>query len=186
MTVAGRSVLNLASFNFLGLNNDPAAISLATSTLRRYGVGSCGPPGFYGTLDVHTDLEHAVSEFLGTEESILYSFGFAAVASAIPAYAKKGDVIVADEAVSFALQRGIDVSRANAHFFKHNDMADLERVLEGIDKEHKKVRGGRIWGGLWHCLGWIMMFTVWHCVGKWRCLRCCLKQIMVVLMHLLG
>ena len=59
------------------------------------GVGSCGPPGFYGTIDVHIQLEKELSEFLGVEGAIIYSQGFSCISSAIPAFAKRGDIIVA-------------------------------------------------------------------------------------------
>uniref|UniRef100_A0A914RL57 Serine palmitoyltransferase 1 n=1 Tax=Parascaris equorum TaxID=6256 RepID=A0A914RL57_PAREQ len=67
--------------------------TVAKQTILKYGIGSCGPRGFYGTVDVHLDLEKQLAEFLGCEEAVLYSYAFAAVASAIPAYAKLGDVV---------------------------------------------------------------------------------------------
>jgi hypothetical protein len=70
---------------------------IAKKTIYKYGVGSCGPRGFYGTVDVHLDLEKQLAEFMGCEEAVLYSYGFATIASAIPAYAKRGDVIFADK-----------------------------------------------------------------------------------------
>lgn len=70
---------------------------MAKQTILKYGVGSCGPRGFYGTVDVHLDLEKQLAEFLGCEEAVLYSYAFATVASAIPAYAKLGDVIFVDK-----------------------------------------------------------------------------------------
>lgn len=88
------------------------------------------------------ELEKKIANFFGTEEAILYSFGFSTLASAIPAYAKKGDIIVADECVNFALQRGLAVSRATVHYFRHNDMVDLERILVKVDADHKKVPTG--------------------------------------------
>ena len=60
------------------------------------------------------------------EEAILYSYGFATVASAIPAYAKRGDVILADEGVSYAIQKGIQASRSKVVWFKHNDIVHLK------------------------------------------------------------
>ena len=69
-------------------------------------VGSCGPRGFFGTFDAHLDLENKLASFLGVEETILYSYGFSTIASAIPAYAKTGDVIFVDEKASFAIQQG--------------------------------------------------------------------------------
>ena len=65
----------------------------AANAIARYGVGSCGPRGFYGTVDVHLDLEQALATFLRVEEAIIYSYGFSTVASAIPAYSKRGDII---------------------------------------------------------------------------------------------
>ena len=56
-------------------------------------MGACGPRGFYGTVDVHLELEEKLQNFLQVEEAIVYSYGFATVASAIPAYAKRGDII---------------------------------------------------------------------------------------------
>jgi serine palmitoyltransferase len=65
----------------------------SATAISKYGVGSCGPRGFYGTVDVHLDLESALAKFLGVEEVIMYSYGFSTVASAIPAYSKRGDII---------------------------------------------------------------------------------------------
>ncbi len=70
---------------------------MAKKTIYKYGVGSCGPRGFYGTVDVHLELEKELAVFMGCEEAVLYSYGFATIASAIPAYAKRGDVIFVDK-----------------------------------------------------------------------------------------
>lgn len=61
--------------------------------ISKYGVGSCGPRGFYGTVDVHLELEEQLAKFLKMEEVIIYSYGFSTVASAIPAYSKRDDLI---------------------------------------------------------------------------------------------
>jgi serine palmitoyltransferase len=74
---------------------------VAKATIFKYGVGSCGPRGFYGTVDVHLDLERDLAEFLNCEEAVLYSFGFPTIASAIPAYAKRGDIIFVDKGKEF-------------------------------------------------------------------------------------
>lgn len=64
------------------------------------------------------------------EETVLYSYGFSAIASAIPAYSKAGDIIFVDEAVHFAIQKGLTASRSKIKVFKHNDIADLKRILD--------------------------------------------------------
>lgn len=102
--------LNAASFNFLNLVGRPEIEEEARKTICIYGVGSCGPRGFYGTAEIHLELERRLAKFFDLEESALYSFGFATISSAIPSYSKRGDVIFADEGVCFAIQQGILVS----------------------------------------------------------------------------
>lgn len=136
----GKQVLNLASFNFTGLAGNETIKQRAIETLRKYGVGSCGPPGFYGTADVHLDLEHEIADFLGAESSILYSQGFSTISSVISAFAKRGDVVVADRGVNFAIQKGLQISRSTIRWFDHNDLKSLEDVLESVDKERRKRR----------------------------------------------
>ncbi|KAH7926924.1 PLP-dependent transferase [Leucogyrophana mollusca] len=134
----GKTVTNLASFNFAGLAGNEHIKERAVDTLRKYGLGSCGPPGFYGTIDVHLDLERDIAEFLGTEASILYSQGFSTISSVIPAFCKRGDIIVADRSVNFAIQKGIQISRSTVRWFDHNDLKSLEDALQSVDKERKK------------------------------------------------
>ncbi|XP_005186549.2 serine palmitoyltransferase 1 [Musca domestica] len=143
IVVDGYDCLNLASHNYLGLLEDNQILEDACKSLRKYGVGSCGPRGFYGTMDVHLDLEERLAKFMEMEEALVYSYGFSTIASAIPAYSKRGDVIFVDEAVNFAIQKGLDASRSTIYFFKHNDMNDLERLLKEQavrdDKNPKKA-----------------------------------------------
>ncbi|KZT54486.1 serine palmitoyltransferase [Calocera cornea HHB12733] len=136
----GKTVLNLASYNFAGLANNEHIKEQAIGALRKYGVGSCGPPGFYGTIDVHMQLEQDLANFLGTESAIIYSQAFSTASSVIPAFCKRGDIIVADRGVSFAIQKGIQISRSTVRWFDHNDLDSLEEVLVSVDKEMKKKR----------------------------------------------
>ncbi|KAI1730025.1 aminotransferase class I and II domain-containing protein [Ditylenchus destructor] len=112
---------------------------VAKKTIFKYGVGSCGPRGFYGTVDVHLDLEKDLAQYMGCEEAVLYSYGFATISSAIPAYAKRGDIIYADKGVNFAVQKGLQASRSRIEWFEHNDMDDLERLLEEQAEQDKKA-----------------------------------------------
>ncbi|KAL7736374.1 hypothetical protein ACLKA6_014841 [Drosophila palustris] len=138
IVVDGVDCLNLGSHNYLGFLEDNDILEEACKSLRKYGVGSCGPRGFYGTMDVHLDLEDRLAKFMGLQEAIVYSYGFSTVASAIPAYAKRGDLIFVDEAVNFAIQKGLDASRSTIVFFKHNDAKDLERLLQEQEKRDQK------------------------------------------------
>lgn len=139
MTINGKSVVNMASLNFLGLLGDKSIEAAAQKALSKYGVGSCGPRGFYGTMDVHLELEERLAKFMNCEEAILYSYGFATIASAIPAYSKRGDVIFVDDGVCFAIQKGLVASRSHIRYFKHNDMEDLERLCLEQLKEDKRL-----------------------------------------------
>lgn len=130
--------LDVASFNFLGIIGDKRVEEASLTALNKYGVGSCGPRGFYGTIDAHLELEKRIAEFMKVEEAIIYSYGFSTVASAIAAYAKKGDILYVDEAVNFAIQQGIRASRSKVKWFKHNDMEDLERLLKDQAVEDRK------------------------------------------------
>ncbi|CAH4032980.1 serine palmitoyltransferase 1 [Pieris brassicae] len=130
------NVLNVGATSFLCLDKEQSIMDSAINSLHKYGVGSCGPRGFYGTIDVHLDLEERLAKFLQVEETCVYSYGFSTIASAIPAYAKKGDIIFADEKVWFAIQQGFEAARSTVKYFKHNNMDDLERLLqEAADKK---------------------------------------------------
>lgn len=90
---------------------------------------------------MHLHLERDIAEFLGTEASILYSQGFSTISSVIPAFCKRGDVIVADRAVNLAIQKGIQISRSTIRWYDHNDLKGLEDVLLSIEKDRQKRKG---------------------------------------------
>ncbi|KAF4556256.1 Aminotransferase class I and II-like protein 6 [Elsinoe fawcettii] len=136
----GRTVTNLATYNHYNFINNEVLKERAIKTLRTYGVGPCGPPGFYGTQDVHSQLEADVAAHLGTSASIVYAQSFSTISSVIPAFAKRGDIIVADKAVNYAVRKGLQISRSTIRWYEHNDMADLERVLSTLVKEHARSK----------------------------------------------
>lgn len=127
-----RTVLNFATCDFLGMassslttDDDGPGVAVKNASreaLGHYGCGSCGPRGFYGTIDVHLALEEKISRFTQTEGAIMYSDGASTVSSTIAAFAKRGDLLVVDEGVYEPLLTGISLSRANVEWFRHNDM----------------------------------------------------------------
>lgn len=127
-----RMIINLSSYNFLNFISSDLLQKKAVETLRKYGVGPCGPPGFYGTQDIQMILEQMLSNFLGTESAILYSQAYSTISSVIPAFSKRGDILVVDRGVNFAIQKGIQISRSTIRWFDHNDISSLENVLEDI------------------------------------------------------
>ncbi|EFN80030.1 serine palmitoyltransferase 1 [Harpegnathos saltator] len=139
--INGKNCLNLGTHNYLNLSNDSKVEESAVAAVEKYGVGSCGPRAFYGTVDVHLELEERLAKFTNTEEAVIYSYGFSAIASAIGAYCKRNDLIFVDEQVNFAIQKGLDASRANIQYFKHNDVQDLHNLLikqADVDKQNPK------------------------------------------------
>ncbi|KZC05145.1 PREDICTED: serine palmitoyltransferase 1 [Dufourea novaeangliae] len=139
--VNGKDCLNLGTHNYLGLVENNEIEKTAIAAVRKYGVGSCGPRGFYGTVDVHLELEERLANYTDTEEAVVYSYGFSTIASAIAAYCKRKDLVFVDEKVNFAIQKGLDASKANIKYFKHNDANDLHDLLKKqaiIDEKNYK------------------------------------------------
>lgn len=132
-------VLNFCNFDFLGMQTSSVLKNASSEALKKYGCGSCGPRGFYGTIDTHLQLEQAISSFTKTDNAIMYSDGASTCSSTVAAFAKRGDVLVVDEGVYEPIMTGVFLSRANIHYFKHNDMEDLERVLNQLQQKDKKL-----------------------------------------------
>ncbi|CAH8832241.1 unnamed protein product [Trichobilharzia szidati] len=130
--------LNFATLNFLNFIEDQDLSTAAVEQMKKYGVGSCGPRGFYGTFDVHLELEEILAKFLGVEKAVIYSYGAATFSSAIPSYSKRTDVIFADEGISPAAYQGLVASRSHVRFFRHNDMEHLEQLLMAQAKKDKE------------------------------------------------
>ncbi|KAB7503136.1 Serine palmitoyltransferase 1 [Armadillidium nasatum] len=126
VVVNDKKLLNLATHNYLNLSNRTEIEESALKCLNVYGVGSCGPRGFYGTTVEHVKLEEQIAEFYGLEYSVIYSYGFSTIASAIPAFSKNSDIIYA---------------RSKIVYFRHDDMNHLEQLLkeqEILDKKNPK------------------------------------------------
>ncbi|KAL2128241.1 hypothetical protein VTI74DRAFT_9455 [Chaetomium olivicolor] len=131
----GKTVTNLASYNFYNFNANEQIKEKAIQTLRTYGVGPCGPPQFYGTQDVHMKTEADIASFLGTEGCIIYAHAFSTISSVIPSFCKRGDIIVADRGVNYSIRRGLEISRSSIKWYNHGDLEELEQVMRKVVKE---------------------------------------------------
>lgn len=138
VVVEGRPVLDATSADYLGLAGDERIARACLETIAKYGVGSCGPRGFYGTFDVHLELETAVAKYMGTPDAIVYSYDATTMPSVVPPFANARDLIVVDEGVSHGIWSGVELSRAKVLTFKHNDVQDLERCLQSIADQDRK------------------------------------------------
>lgn len=96
-------------------------------TIKEYGVGTCGPRGFYGTVDIHLELETKLAEVFGKESAILYSNYFTCIQSVIPAFCKSMHNIFVDSKASEAIKRGLTLSRSK--IWTYDSLEDLEMKL---------------------------------------------------------
>jgi len=131
---AGREVINLCANNYLGLANHPALIKAAHEALDEYGFGMASVRFICGTQTVHKELEDRISQFLGTEDTILYSSCFDANGGLFETILNDKDAVISDELNHASIIDGIRLSKARRLRYRHNDMADLrDRLAEAAD-----------------------------------------------------
>src|SRR5438270_2254938 len=124
-----RSVINLCSYNYLGLANRPEVIAAARDALAKYGLGACGSPLLSGMTDLHRELERRVAEFLGREDAMLFNSGFGGALGTISGLLRKTDVAILDNRSHLSLRDGAVLSRSRVDRFEHNDLASLDAAL---------------------------------------------------------
>src|SRR5678815_2809329 len=131
ITYAGkpRSVINLCSYNYLGLANHPEVLAAAHEALRTHGLGACGSPMLSGMTDLHRELERQVAKFLGREDAMLFNSGFGGALGTISGLLRKNDVAILDNRSHLSLRDGAALSRCRADKFEHNDPASLDKAL---------------------------------------------------------
>lgn len=132
-----RKVINLTSYNYLGLSSHPEVIQAAHEALDRYGLGASGAPLLSGTFDVHVAFAKKLAEFKQKEDCLLFSNGLAGNMGAMQGILRKGDVLILDEKCHKSLVDGGTLSGAKMLFFEHNNVDSLVMMLE-------KSRGKRV------------------------------------------
>lgn len=129
ITVGGKTVLNFCANNYLGLANDPYVIEQAKLALDRWGYGLASVRFICGTQQIHKDLEAAISKFLGTEDTILYSSCFDANGGLFETILQENDAIISDKLNHASIIDGIRLSKAQRFLYNHLDLEDLEKNL---------------------------------------------------------
>jgi len=138
-TPSSSYTINLSSSNYLAMAKDPRVLDAAERTIKKYAVGSCGPRGFYGTMDIHLALERTLSRFFGPGvEALIYADYVGCPASVITAFAKRGDLLLIDEGCHYLITQGAVLSRSNVIWFEHNNMAALEVCLQTVAEADAK------------------------------------------------
>src|ERR1700682_5568553 len=124
-----RSVINLCSYNYLGLANRPEVIGAAHEALKTHGLGACGAPILSGMTDLHRELERRVAKFLNRDEAMLFNSGFGGALGTISGLLRKSDVAILDNRSHLSLRDGAILSRCRTEKFEHNDPASLDVAL---------------------------------------------------------
>lgn len=135
-----KQVINLCANNYLGLANHPALIKAAHEALDSHGLGMASVRFICGTQDLHKSLEEKVSEYLKTDDTILYTSCFDANGGLFETILGEQDAVISDELNHASIIDGIRLCKAQRHRYKNNDMADLEAKLkEASGARHKLI-----------------------------------------------
>jgi len=126
----GQKVLNMCANNYLGLADNPQIIEAAKKSYDKYGYGLSSVRFICGTQEIHNELEQKISEFLGTDDTILYSSCFDANGGLFETILGEEDVVISDELNHASIIDGIRLCKAQRSRYKNNDMNDLEAKLK--------------------------------------------------------
>jgi glycine C-acetyltransferase len=126
----GSEVINFCANNYLGLANHPELIAAARKALEKYGYGMSSVRFICGTLDIHKELEQAVSDFLGQEETVLYSSCFDANGGMFATLLDDRDVVISDALNHASIIDGVRLCKARRMIYKNSDMDQLETCLK--------------------------------------------------------
>lgn len=130
----GHRLIMCGSNNYLGLTTHPKVREAAIQAIHRFGTSCTGSRFLNGTLEMHEQLEHELAKWVGKEAALVFSTGMQVNLGTISALVGRGDVVVLDKDDHASIVDGARLSYGDTKRFRHNDMADLERVLSQIDE----------------------------------------------------
>ena len=136
----GRELLNMCANNYLGLADNPQLVQAAKDAYDRYGYGLASVRFICGTQSIHKQLEKAVSRFLGTEDTILYSSCFDANGGLFEVLLTAEDAVISDELNHASIIDGVRLCKAKRYRYKNNNMADLEAQLQAADAAGARIK----------------------------------------------
>jgi len=132
-TADGKEVINFCANNYLGLSSHPKVVEAAKKAIDTHGYGMSSVRFICGTQDIHKELERKISEFLGTEDTILYAAAFDANGGVFEPILGPEDAIISDTLNHASIIDGVRLCKAMRYRYKHNDMSDLEQQLKDAD-----------------------------------------------------
>lgn len=136
----GRELLCMCANNYLGLGDNPRIIEAAKRTYDTHGYGVASVRFICGTQDIHKELEKKISEFLGTEDTILYSSCFDANGGLFETLLSAEDAVISDELNHASIIDGVRLCKAKRYRYKNNDMTDLEEKLKEADAAGARIK----------------------------------------------
>ncbi|MBO5611609.1 MAG: aminotransferase class I/II-fold pyridoxal phosphate-dependent enzyme [Prevotella sp.] len=139
VNMSGHKVLMFGSNAYTGLTGDERVINAAKEALDKYGSGCAGSRFLNGTLDIHVQLEKELAEFEHKEEAMCFSTGFFVNSGVIPVLCGREDYIICDERDHASIVDGRRLSFAKQLKYRHNDMEDLEKILQKCEEEALKL-----------------------------------------------
>ena len=132
-------VINFCANNYLGLSSHPKVIEAAKRAIDTHGYGMSSVRFICGTQDIHKELEQKISDFLGTEDTILYAAAFDANGGVFEPLFGEEDAIISDELNHASIIDGVRLCKAQRFRYKNNDMADLEQQLIATEKNRSRI-----------------------------------------------
>ncbi|MGC9022255.1 MAG: 8-amino-7-oxononanoate synthase [Dissulfurimicrobium sp.] len=139
ITINGRTLVDFASNDYLGISQDLALVEGAMEAMKRWGAGARASRLMSGDMEIHHELEDAVAGLKGTEAALLFGSGYLANLGMISALCGKGDAVFADRLIHASMVDGILLSGARLFRFRHNDLDHLEGLLKQHRGRHKKA-----------------------------------------------
>ncbi len=135
----GRKMVMVGSNNYLGLTNHPKVKEAAIEAIRKYGTGCAGSRFLNGTLYIHVKLEEKLAHFIRKDAALIFSTGFQVNLGVISALVGKDDIVIIDKMDHASIIDGCRLSFGEIRKFRHNDMADLERILKEYNDRDKLI-----------------------------------------------
>jgi glycine C-acetyltransferase len=124
-----QDLLNMASYNYLGISYRPEVKKAAIEAIEHYGLGASGSPILSGTMDVHVELAQAMARFKAKDAAILFPTGYSANVGFISSLMRAGDNVILDQYSHASIVDGAILAKSRTVFFRHNNPMDLERKL---------------------------------------------------------
>ncbi len=137
--MGGKKVLMFGSNSYMGLTYDKRIVDAAIEATRKYGTGCAGSRLLNGTLDIHIQLEKELAEFECKDEALVFSTGFTVNEGVIPCLTGRNDYIICDDRDHASIVDGRRLSFSTQLKYKHNNMEDLEKLLQGCDPNAIKL-----------------------------------------------